>query len=189
LRRNIDNFEVKLVDFDAILTFTKFFFNLHTLGHGTEDAMLAIQPGGLDGAQEELGSVGVWAGVGHGKNSGAGVLEGEVLVGELFTVDGLTAGAVAAGEVTTLTHEIVNDTMEGGALEVKGLAALAHALLAGAEAAEIFGGLGDHVRAEGHFDAAGGLTTDGHVKENLMFACKNEKVNAKTCDIRNFDTL
>jgi len=140
--------------------------DLHTLGHGTEDAMLAIQPGGLDGAQEELGSVGVGAGVGHGKNSGAGVLEGEVLVGELFTVDGLTAGAVAAGEVTTLTHEIVNDTMEGGALEVKGLAALAHALLAGAEAAEIFGGLGDDIRSERHLDTACGLTSDGHVKEN-----------------------
>jgi hypothetical protein len=163
--------------------------DVHSVGDGTEDAMLAVQPGGLYGAQEKLGTVGVGTGVSHGEDTRASVLESEVLVGKFLAVDGLATGAVAAGEVTTLTHEIVNDTMEGGALEVKGLAALAHALLAGAEAAEIFGGLGDHVRAEGHFDAAGGLTTDGHVKENLMFACKNEKVNAKTCDIRNFDTL
>ena len=131
--------------------------------------MLAIQPGGLDGAQEELGAVGVGAGVGHGEDTGASVLEGEVLISELLTVDGLTTGAVAAGEITTLAHELGDDAMEGGALEVEGLAGLAGTLLAGAEATEILGGLGDNVGAESHLDAAGGLTTNGHVEENLLW--------------------
>ena len=144
-----------------------FLDDVQALNNGAEDAMLAIQPGGLDGAQEELGTVGVGAGVGHGEDTGASVLEGEVLISELLTVDGLTTGAVAASEVTTLAHEVVDDTMEGGALEVEGLAGLAHALLAGAEATEILGGLGDNVSAELHDDATGGGTTNGHVEKNL----------------------
>ena len=144
-----------------------FLDDVQALNNGAEDAMLAIQPGGLDGAQEELGTVGVGAGVGHGEDTGASVLEGEVLISELLTVDGLTTGAVAASEVTTLAHEVVDDTMEGGALEVEGLAGLAHALLAGAEATEILGGLGDDVSAELHDDATGGGTTNGHVEKNL----------------------
>ncbi len=131
----------------------KFCVKKCTLGDVAEDAMLAIQPGGLDGAQEELRAVGVWAGVSHGENTGASVLQVEVLISELVTVDGFTASAVAASEITTLAHEILDDTMEGGALEVQRLAGAALALLAGAEAAEIFGGLGDNIGAESHLNA------------------------------------
>lgn len=56
--------------------------DVQTLDDGTEDGVLAIQPTGLDGADEELGTVGVGAGVGHGEDSGASVLQGEVLIGE-----------------------------------------------------------------------------------------------------------
>lgn len=42
---------------------------------------------GNDSGDEELGAVGVLAGVGHGQQTGLGVLELEVLVGELVTVD------------------------------------------------------------------------------------------------------
>ena len=62
--------------------------------------MLAVEPGGLGRADEELGAVGVGSGVGHGEDAGAGVLEAEVLVLELVAVDGLAAGAVVVGEVT-----------------------------------------------------------------------------------------
>ena len=47
---------------------------------------------------------------------------------------------VAAGEVTTLKHELGDDTVEAGALVVEGLAGAASALLAGAESAEVLGG-------------------------------------------------
>lgn len=43
----------------------------------------------------------------------ASVLQGEVLVLELVSVDGLSAGAIVVGEVTTLAHEVGNDTVEG----------------------------------------------------------------------------
>lgn len=51
------------------------------------------------------------------------MLELEVLVGELCAVDGLSASSIATGEVTTLDHEALDDTVEGGALVAKALGA------------------------------------------------------------------
>jgi hypothetical protein len=48
---------------------------------------------------------------------------------------------VAAGEVTTLEHELGDDAVEVGALVVEGLAGLAGTLLTSAEGAEVLGGL------------------------------------------------
>ena len=42
------------------------------------------------------------SGISHAKDSGSGVLELEILVGELGSVDGLAPGAVVVGEVATL---------------------------------------------------------------------------------------
>ena len=101
------------------------------------------------------------------------MLELEVLVGELLTVDGLAASAlrgvsagvgvmtqlamrgtyVAAGEVTTLEHKVRNDTVELGT-------SVSKALLAGAESTEVLGGLGDDIVEEVEVDAAG-LLLDG----------------------------
>lgn len=82
--------------------------NVHSLDDGSEDDVLPIQPTAtgrcehldcmpkiplqshlpcLRSAQKELRSVGVGAGVGHTQDSRAGVLELEVLVGELVTIN------------------------------------------------------------------------------------------------------
>ena len=50
--------------------------------------MPSIQPGGLGYSDEELRSVGVGAGVGHGEPALAVVLQGEVLIFKLITIDG-----------------------------------------------------------------------------------------------------
>lgn len=134
-----------------------------------EDDVLAVQPGAGDEAGEDLAAVGVAAGVGHGEDAGAGVLArlaGEGLIRELHAVDGLAAGAVAALKVTELGHKLGNDAVEDGALVVEGLAAAAHALLAGAEGAEVLGGLGAGVLEELEGDALGGLLADGDVEED-----------------------
>lgn len=88
------------------------------------------------------GDVRVGAGVGHGQQTRAGVLDLEVLIGELLAVDGLATSAVATGEVTTLEHELGDDTVEGRAL-------VAEARGTGAELLEVLGGLGDDVVVEG----------------------------------------
>lgn len=59
------------------------------LGDLTEDNVLAVQPGGNNGGDEELGSVGVRSSVGHREQEWLVVPQLEVLVGKLVTVDGL----------------------------------------------------------------------------------------------------
>ena len=54
---------------------------------------------------------------------------------------------VAAGEVTSLKHELGDDTVEGRALVAK-------AILAGAELTEVAGGLGNDVVVELEVDTA-----------------------------------
>jgi hypothetical protein len=62
------------------------------------------------------------------------VLQLEVLIGELVAVDGLATSAVALCEITTLDHEVLDDTVEGGALVTK-------ALLASSKSSEVLGSL------------------------------------------------
>jgi len=86
--------------------------DVKTLDHLAEDDVLVVEPRGLDGAKEELGAVGARAGVGHGEDAWAGVLEGEVLVSELGAVDRLATRAVARGEIAALAHCV--SRREGG---------------------------------------------------------------------------
>lgn len=90
----------------------------------------------------------------------------ESLVLKLCAVDRLAACTIALGEVTALNHELLDDAVEDGALVMQGLAGLAQALLAGAEAAEVLGRLGDEVVVELHGNTACGLTADCDIKEH-----------------------
>ena len=65
--------------------------DVHALGHGAEDDVLAVEPVGLDGAQEELRAVRVGAGVGHGEDTGAGVLHARKTIEASHTQNGNTA--------------------------------------------------------------------------------------------------
>lgn len=69
------------------------------------------------------------------------MLQGEVLVLEFVAVDGLSAGAVVVGEVTTLAHEVGDDAVECGAL-------VSVALFAGAQGAEVLACLGNDIGAK-----------------------------------------
>ena len=93
-----------------------------------------------------------------------GVLQLEVLVGELLAVDALATGTIATGEITTLDHELLDDAVEDAALVVEGLAALAQALLAGAEGAEVLGRLGHDVVVQLEDNTAGRLATDRDIE-------------------------
>lgn len=63
-------------------------------------------------------------------------------------------GSVSAGEVAALAHEVGDDAVEGGALEVQGLAGLSDALLAGAQASEVLRGARHDVVAELHHSSS-----------------------------------
>jgi len=74
--------------------------------------MFAVQPVSLDGCYEELGPVSVRAGVGHGEQARGAVLHQEVLVVELWAVDGLAAGSIEILEISPLKHEVGDDPVK-----------------------------------------------------------------------------
>lgn len=129
--------------------------------------MLAVQPGAGDSADEELRSVSVGASVSHGQDTRSSVLMDKVLISELSAVDRLTAGARAVSEITSLEHELRDNSVENRVLEVQGLSALAHSLLSSAESSEVLGSLRDGIGVQLHDDSSSGLVTDSEVKENL----------------------
>ena len=95
--------------------------------------MLFVEPLGLVDANEEQRSVGFRTGIGHGEDSGAGVLLHKVLVDELGTVDRLASSAVSGGEAASLAHEPKDHVVEQRFLVVKRLVGAAGTLLADAE--------------------------------------------------------
>merc|ERR1712166_864921 len=145
--------------------------DIHALNNRSEHAVLAIEPVGLDSAQEELGAVGVGTSVGHGEVAGAGVFQCEVFVVEFVAANGHTASAVASGEITALAHEIIEDAVEAGSLVAQGrLSTRYHALLASAESTEVLRSFGDNVGTELHYDAACLLRANGDIEEDLGIA-------------------
>lgn len=90
----------------------------HAGPDAAEDGVLAVEPGRGGEGDEELGAVGVGAGVGHAQDAGAGVPQlGGDLVGEAVAVDG---GAAAAGarRVAALHHEGRDHAVEDDAVVV-----------------------------------------------------------------------
>lgn len=133
---------------------------VHAVLDLTEDDVSAVKPAGNDGGDEELGAVGVLAGVGHGEQTGLVVLQLEVLIREPVTVDGLATSAVALGEITTLQHELGDDAVEAGTL-------VTESLLTSAESTEVLNGLGDDFVEQLEGDAASRLAINGDIEESL----------------------
>ena len=129
--------------------------------------MLAVQVRSRSEAEEELGSVGVWSSIGHGEDASASVTVGEIFILEFATIDGLATSAVASGEVTALSHEAWDDTVELGSLEVEIFALCAHAFLASAECSEVLSCLWGVLDIKGNGDSAGSLATDGDIEEDV----------------------
>lgn len=69
------------------------------------------------------------------------MLQGEVFVFEFVAVDGFATGAIVIGEITGLTHEVWNDTMENGSF-------VSETLLTSAQCTEVFASLWYYVRTK-----------------------------------------
>ena len=114
---------------------------------------------------QESTHVRVGSSVGHGQEVGLVVLQLEVLVGELGTVDALAAGSVTSSEVTSLEHEAGDDSVEGGAL-------VSEAGLAGAELSEVLRGLWHDAKEEGRISQEALSISPGKNKTHLSKSSK-----------------
>ena len=120
--------------------------------HFAEDDVFAVEPGGNLGRDEELGAVGVFAGVGHAcvsyeflqpcisrdvvrtQKTLLAVLQLEVLILKLLPIDTLAPSTISLREVSTLNHERLDHAVERGAL-------IAKALLSSSQGTEVLSGL------------------------------------------------
>jgi len=87
-------------------------------GDFTEDDVLAIEMSRSASGDEELRSIGVRTSISHGELVLFIVLNGERLILEFLAVDRFTSSSVTEGEIASLKHESVNDTVETRALVV-----------------------------------------------------------------------
>lgn len=97
-------------------------------------------------------SVGVATSVSHGEDTDV-VEELEVLVIEAVSVNALTTSSVTVGEVSSLDHEVRDDTMEAGTL-------ITEARGTGAELLKVVDRLGDSLTVKAHHNATSGLSSD-----------------------------
>lgn len=77
----------------------------------------------------------------HRQSAWLEMLQIEVLIFEFSSIDRFAASAVVIGEVTTLAHEVRNDTMECGSLVAK-------TLLTSTQSTEVLGSSWRNIRAE-----------------------------------------
>lgn len=137
---------------------------------------------GNDGGDEELRTVGILAGIGHGEETLLRVLKLEVLVRELLAIDyenlpsvivkkpvtvigrrrtRLATGTITLGEITALDHELLDDTVESRAL-------VTEAVCTGSQSSEVLSGLGDSLAIETHDNAANGLIALSDIEINFV---------------------
>jgi len=94
------------------------------------------------------------------------VLELEVFIGKLRSVNRFAPSSIKVSEVTTLHHETFNNSVEDAALVVQRLAReLAPTSLSCAELSEVLRGSGHDVLEKLHDNSAFGLSVDLDVEK------------------------
>jgi len=142
-----------------------FLDNIHTFNNGSEDDVLAIEPWCFYRAQEKLRSVRIWTSVGHRENTWSCMLEREIFICELGSVDGFTTSSISCCEISALAHEVRNHTMKRRSLEMQRLSGFSHTLLASAAATKVLASFWNHIGAQLHDNATSGSSANGHIEK------------------------
>ena len=83
----------------------------------------------------------------------------------------ISGNFITSGEVTSLEHELWDDSVKARSLVVQVLALLSNTLLARTQTAKILGTFGCNILAESHGDSAFWSAVDGDIKENCWIVC------------------
>ena len=93
--------------------------------------MFSIKPGCIGSADEELRAVSITTSICHRDGARSKMTNLEVFICKSTSIDATTTTAITRSEITTLDHEVWDDTMEFASL-------VAEALLSGAKCTEVF---------------------------------------------------
>ena len=78
--------------------------------------MFPVQPIARHRGDKELRSIGICSGIGHREQSDFGVLQFEVFIVELLSVNRFAAGPIVIRKVSALTHKRRDDAVENAIL-------------------------------------------------------------------------
>lgn len=124
--------------------------------------MLSIEKAGAVCANKELRTIRIGTSVGHAKDSWLRVRQLKIFILKILAINALAAPAVLLVEVTTLTHESRDDTMEGRAFIGE-----AKLVVTSAQQSEIVCCLRHYVAIEAEDNTPRWLPTNFHIKVAL----------------------
>ena len=88
------------------------------------------------------------------------LLQDEVLISKLVSIDRFSTGTVVVGEISSLAHEVSDDTVETWS-------GVSESLLTGTESTKVLSSLGHNISPQFHDNTAGSWSTDGDVEVNF----------------------
>ena len=103
----------------AFLNLFRLFTDRVSADNSSVNRVLAVEMWSVLVADEELRTVRVWTGIGHRKNTFMSVREPNLLVLELLSINTLATCAVSSSRITSLHHEVRDDSVEAVALVVE----------------------------------------------------------------------
>jgi hypothetical protein len=150
----------------------------HALDNLAEDNMLSIQPGGFDGGDEKLRTIGVLASISHGQPASSIVRKFEVLVSKprnlqlfkilltlnvslLFSIDGPTTSSISSCEVSPLKHEVLDDSVELASLVTLSLGLLS-------KLDKVLHSFRYNIPKQSNLNPLGSATSNGDVEPDLV---------------------
>lgn len=83
-----------------------------------------------------------------------------------MAIDRLTSSAIPSGKVTSLAHELRNNTVETTPFEPQSLTGATDAVFSSAKSTKVFGRLGNNIFEELHLHTPSRLRADRNIKEH-----------------------
>ena len=102
------------------------------------------------------------------------MFNGEILIIEFGTIDRLSSSSIMICEISTLDHEIRDDSVESTSFIVQRFTVLSYAIFPCAESSEVFYSFWNHFTVKSEDNTACSFSIDGNVKEG--FASELKKV-------------
>jgi len=127
--------------------------------------MLTIKPFCFLKCDKELTAVCARSAVGHRKQTSLSVLCLEIFVIKFISINRFSTSSIFISEITSLKHEILDESMENAALEVERLSRLPSTFLSCAKCTEVFCCFRYNILVEFKFNALRCFLTDLNVKE------------------------
>ncbi len=91
-----------------------FLDNIHSLNYFSKYNVPFIKPWTGNSCDEKLGSIWVGSGIGHRQKSWTGMIMLEIFVIEFLSVNGFASSSIMVREITSLKHELRDDSVEDG---------------------------------------------------------------------------